>query len=95
MKQNQRLNDIEGQIKLLRLMNRPPGAEGEDGPDIFDALQEIKDDLRKEVDTKLDALTKKMKDLEKKLKTSVAKVEMLNNVADRHDKSIENAKKNI
>ena len=44
---DQRLNDIEGQIKLLRMMNRPPGEEGDGGPDLLDALQDIKNDLRK------------------------------------------------
>ena len=37
-------------------MNRPPAKDGDSGPDLLDALQDIQDKLRKEFDQKLDLL---------------------------------------
>lgn len=55
-KHHQRLNDLESQIELIKKMNRPAGKEDSGGPDLLDALQDIKDELRKEFDEKLNAL---------------------------------------
>lgn len=50
-------------------MNRPKD-DGDGGPDLLDALQDIQEKLRKEFDEKLDALRdelmKKIEELEKK-----------------------------
>ena len=51
-------------------MNKPAGNDGGGGPDLLDALQDIKDELRKEFDEKLqslrDELMKRIEELEKK-----------------------------
>ena len=66
---HQRLNDLESQIELIKKMNRPKD-DGDGGPDLLDALQDIQEKLRKEFDEKLDALRdelmKKIEELEKK-----------------------------
>ena len=46
---------MESQIELIKKMNRPSGNDNS-GPDLLDALQDIKDELRKEFDEKLNAL---------------------------------------
>lgn len=68
-KHHQRLNDLESQIDLIKKMNRPAKDDGS-GPDLLEALQDIKDELRKETDEKLqammDELNKRFEALEKK-----------------------------
>ena len=54
-KHHQRLSDLESQIDLIKKMNKPSG-DGSGGPDLLGALQDIKDELRKEFDEKLESL---------------------------------------
>lgn len=60
-KHNERLNDLENQMDLLKSMSAPAG---DDGKGLLDALQDIQDKLRKEFNEKLDNLLKRLESLE-------------------------------
>lgn len=80
-------------------MNKPASGDGGGGPDLLDALQDIKDELRKEFDEKLqslrDDLMKKIEELEKKDKEQQEEIDMLNKLFDRHEKSMEDLQSQI
>lgn len=71
------------------MMNRPAGSEGDGGPDLFDALQDIKKDLRKEFESKLDglrdALMKKIKELERKDKEQQDALDWQKSLLEKHE----------
>ena len=73
-------------------MNRP-AKDGDSGPDLLDALQDIQDKLRKEFDEKLDALRdellKRIEELEKKDSEQQEEINMCNKLFDRHESAIE------
>ena len=79
-------------------MNRPAG-NNDSGPDLLDALQDIKNELRKEFDEKLaalrDELMKKIEELEKKDKDQDEEISMVNKLFDRHEKSLEDLQEQI
>ena len=74
-------------------MNRPPAKDGDSGPDLLDALQDIQDKLRKEFDEKLDALReellKRIEQLEKKDSEQQGEIDMCNKLFMKHETSIE------
>lgn len=78
-------------------MNRPK--DDNSGPDLLDALQDIKDELRKEFDEKLqammDELNKRFEALEKKDAEQEEQIETVNKLFDRHEKSIEDLQMQI
>lgn len=73
-------------------MNRPSGNDNS-GPDLLDALQDIKDELRKEFDEKLNALRdelmKKIQELEQKDKDQQEEIDTVNKLFDRHESQLE------
>lgn len=79
-------------------MNRPAGKE-DDGPDLLDALQDIKNELRKEFDEKLNALRdelmKKIQELEKKDKDQDEEISLVNKLFDKHEKTLEDLQDQI
>lgn len=59
---NQRLNDLENQLELLKKMGAPSGGSS-DG--LLDVLNDITDKLRKELQDKLDDLSKRIEEVDK------------------------------
>lgn len=79
-------------------MNRPKDDDGS-GPDLLEALQDIKDELRKEFDEKLqammDELNKRFEALEKKDAEQEDKIDTVNKLFDTHEQRLEDLQMQI